>query len=77
MILVDQSYNWEKLIEHRLIMETKKFGELISIHAQKVKSDSCPLIEDFNKKTIEKKKDLHITFIDLENTYAQVPREVI
>ena len=68
---------WERIIENR-IREIVELGN-IQFGFRKGMSTTEPIfaLKILQEKYQERKKDLHMAFVDLEKTYDRVPRDLI
>ena len=68
---------WEQVIEGRLRTDIRISENQFGFMQDRSTIEAIHLFRrpiEFNR---ERKKDLHIVFIDLEKTYDRVPREVL
>jgi hypothetical protein len=68
---------WERIIEHRLRGVTNVTENQFGFMAGKSTMEAIFLIRQLIERCREQKKDLHMIFIDLENDYDKVPRNVM
>jgi hypothetical protein len=68
---------WERIIEHRLRRVTNVTENQFSFMPGRSAMDVIFLIRQLMERCREKKKNLHIVFIDLEKAYDKVPRNIM
>ena len=68
---------WKRVIEHRLIAITRVSMNQFGFMPGRSTMEAIFLIRQVMERYREKKKDLHMVFIDLENTYDKIPRNVM
>ena len=68
---------WERVIEHRLrqnvIISENQFGFM----SGRSTTEAIHLLRQLIERFRERRRNLHIVFIDLEKAYDKVPREVL
>ncbi|GKD31876.1 retrovirus-related pol polyprotein LINE-1 [Tanacetum coccineum] len=68
---------WEKVIERRLRRETSVSKNQFGFMLKRSLVEAIHLIRSLMEKYMERQRDLHMAFLDLEKAYDSVPRELI
>ena len=68
---------WERVIEHRLRAITQVSMNQFGFMPGRLTMQAIFLIRQVMKRYMEKKKNLHMVFIDLEKTYDKIPRNIM
>jgi hypothetical protein len=68
---------WERIIEYRLRGVTNVTKNQFDFMPGRSTMEAIFLIRQLMERCREQKKDLHMVFIDLENAYNKVPRNVM
>ena len=66
---------WEKVIEHRLRLETSTFERQFGFMLGRSTMEAIYLLKGIMEKN--RRRDLHMVFINLEKAYHQVSRDVL
>ncbi|GJS60272.1 retrovirus-related pol polyprotein LINE-1 [Tanacetum coccineum] len=68
---------WERVIERRLRRETLVSENQFGFMPGRSSVEAIHLIRSLMEKYMERQRDLHMAFLDLEKAYDSVPRELI
>jgi hypothetical protein len=68
---------WERIIEHHLRGVTNVTENQFGFMPGRSTMETIFLISQLMERYREQKKDLHMVFIDLENAYDKVPRNIM
>ena len=68
---------WERVIENRLRYETTILENQFSFMPRRLTMEVIYLLRRLLKRYRDKKKDLHMIFIDLEKAHDKIPRYLI
>jgi hypothetical protein len=68
---------WERIIEHRLRGVTNVTENQFGFMSGRSIMEAIFLIRQLMERCREQKKDLHMVFIDLEEAYDKVPRNIM
>ncbi|KAL6538155.1 hypothetical protein OROGR_012143 [Orobanche gracilis] len=68
---------WERVIEHRLRRSVKISENQFGFMPGRSTMEAIHLMRQLMEYYTDKKRDLHMIFIDLEKTYDKVPREIL
>jgi hypothetical protein len=68
---------WERIIEHRLKVVINVTENQFGLMPERSTIETIFLIRQLIERCREEKKDLHMIFIDLENVYNKVIRNVM
>ena len=67
----------ERVIEHRLRATTRVFMNQFSFMSRRSTMEAIFLIRQVMERYRDKKKDLHMIFIDLKKAYDKIPRNIM
>ena len=68
---------WERVIEHRLRQNVKISENQFGFMLGRSTTEAIHLLRQLIERFRERRKNLHMIFIDLEKTYDKVPRDVL
>jgi len=68
---------WKRVIEHRLRQNVTIPENQFEFMPGRSTTDAIHLLRQIIERFRERKRNLHMVFIDLEKTYDKVPREVL
>ena len=68
---------WERVIEHRLRQETRVSDNQFGFMPGRSTMEAIYLLRRLMERYRDRKKDLHMVFIDLENKYDRVSRDIL
>jgi len=68
---------WERVIEHRLRRNVKISENQFGFIPGRLTTKAIHLLRQLIERFRERKRNLHMVFIDLEKAHDKVPREVL
>ena len=76
----DQSHTmklWERIIEHRLRQNVKILENQFGFMPGRSTTEAIHLLGQLIQRFRERRRNLHMVFIDFEKAYDKVPREIL
>jgi len=68
---------WERVIEYKLRQNVKLSENQFGFMLGRSTTEAIHLLHQLIEQFLERNRNLHMVFIDLEKTYDKVPREVL